>query len=393
MITNNYSLASNSSSSTTSTPNLTSSSLQKTQQFMDAMRQSSIDKNHHHHSSSIRNLHKELLQRAVPISSTFESSSFSSPMTTSRNLYYNNNNNADNGDDEYSTYGFDMSSYSLKYASCSTISTFSDELAQDETSSTIFNTQQFVVFRLCPSDTCKKNHDYGCRNNYGEYMIPLYDWLETIAYYRENEFERYCSYCEVCGSSQSNNNNHNNNNDDDKIYYGRDNDNRGNHYYNMGDLDDKYARGDGRELSGDDDTYTNNYKNGYDCSKNSACSGYGDICYDEERVEWAQFFGCKKVNFNNQKLYIGPHCKSDKKTIVLSVFEDASCNINAGGNYDLGTLTDGLIQADSLSEYYKTDCISCKESVSYFEKEFIAPCLLFIILHVLQYIFMNFSNM
>lgn len=231
-------------------------------------------------------------------------------------------------------------------------------------------------------------------NDYGEYMIPLNDWLEVIANYREEEFERYCDYCDTCVADK-----YYGKDDDGGRYggknggsggdYGGNNVNNGNKYYNMGDLDDQYYfnrnnNGDdgdagddaaGRKLAGDDDAAAangddgannknNNNVNGYDCSYTKACKGYYDVC-NNDQVEWAQFFNCKKVQYNNNYIYIGPHCKSDKKTIALAVFEDKYCTQYSGSQYDLQTLTDGLIQSDSLVEYYRTDCISCKESVSF----------------------------
>jgi len=38
-------------------------------------------------------------------------------------------------------------------------------------------------------------------SDYGEYMLPIADWLEVIAQYREVEFERYCEYCTECDTN------------------------------------------------------------------------------------------------------------------------------------------------------------------------------------------------
>lgn len=341
---------------------------------------------------SIRKLKSNLLSKAQPYNQNRKL----------ENADYYNYENGD--DDEYANYGFDLSSYSLKYASCSSVSTFSDDLAQDEDSDTIFYRQQFVVFRLCPSDTCISSaggssggssvfgggnmENYGCMNDYGEYMLPLDDWFDIIGEYREEEMERYCGYCDACvgGYYQAGDQEEQ---EEDGEYY----ENRGDKYYNEGDLDDNFDADEGddanadaddggadadagddvaaddgaadadeggnrRRLDGDDDNY-------YDCSYDSACSGYGGICYGEDRVDWSQFFGCKKIEVNDDtQIYVGPHCKSDKSTIVLAAFEDEYCQAYIGDKYDLTTITDDLIATDSLEEYFRADCISCKESVS-----------------------------
>ena len=43
-------------------------------------------------------------------------------------------------DDIYLNYGFDLSESLLKYAGCSSVATFSDEMAQNEESDTVFMT-------------------------------------------------------------------------------------------------------------------------------------------------------------------------------------------------------------------------------------------------------------
>ena len=102
----------------------------------------------------------------------------------------------------YLNYGFDLSEYLLKYAGCSSVATFSDEMAQDEESDTVFMTNQYVVFRFCPTQTCSGTSVYGCMQDYGEYMLPIDQWLEIIVEYREEEYERYCEYCADCQEEQ-----------------------------------------------------------------------------------------------------------------------------------------------------------------------------------------------
>lgn len=240
-------------------------------------------------------------------------------------------------DDMYLNYGFDLSSYSLKYATCSSIATFSDDLAEDEDSNTVLKTDQYVVFRFCPSDTCSSSSANGCTGNYGEYMLPIADWLEYIAEYREEEFERYCDYCEVC--------------DEDGNYY---------------DAADDAEQGDGRRrVNENDDAYVEGeeqedpYANGY-CS---ACYNYNDVCNDEERYDYSGFFNCIAIDVNDdQVLYIGPHCASDKSAIILTLFDDEYCSNYVGDEYDIGTITGLDLTTETLMQYYHNDCIACKAS-------------------------------
>merc|ERR1712151_880915 len=56
-----------------------------------------------------------------------------------------------------------ISSYSLKFQKCQFVKAYDDELAED--AGTVLATKHFVVFRLCPSNTCDS-----CNYGYGEYL-------------------------------------------------------------------------------------------------------------------------------------------------------------------------------------------------------------------------------
>ena len=244
----------------------------------------------------------------------------------------NDDQQGGNDNDDYGGYGFDISSYSLKYAGCSSIATYSDDLAQDEDSETVFETDQYVVFRLCPSSYCDDSSTYGCIDDYGEYMVPIATWLEIMADYRAEEFENYCNYCAAC--------------------YG------GNYYNRM--LEDG---GNGDDNAGDDagngdDNAGNNGNQDYNCAYKDACSGYGDVCYNQNNVDYTKFFECKEFDASDDlTLYLGAHCASDKTTIVLGAFTDEYCSNYAGDKYDLGTLTGLTLTSDTLKEYYSSECI------------------------------------
>ena len=197
----------------------------------------------------------------------------------------------------YLNYGFDLSEYSLKYAGCSSVATFSDEMAQDEESKTVFMTNQFVVFRFCPTQTCSGTSVYGCMQDYGEYMLPIDQWLEIIAEYREEEYERYCEYCADCQEEQE--------------YY-QEQDREEDQQEEEEDEDqgeDRRARRladqnqDAQDNVNDEDQ---SYANGY-CS---LCNSYADLCNDdEEHQDWSGFFDCVEFNVDDDTvLYIGPHC-------------------------------------------------------------------------------------
>lgn len=269
-----------------------------------------------------RRLYADLLSAAKPVKGN---------KNQKRSL--GNDDADDAGDDAYGGYGFDLSSYSLKYAGCSAIATYSDEQADDEDAESIFTTDQYVVFRFCPSDSCRNNSTYGCLDDYGEYMVPIASWLNIMADYRAAEFESYCDYCAACGAN----------------------------YYNGRKLEENDdAAGD--DAAGDDGNA--NDDGAYDCSYASECSGYTDVCNDDDdaALDYTNFFECVQLDITDDfTLYVGPHCASDKTTIVLGAYSDQYCSKYTGNKYDLATITGLAISTDSLLEYYNTECIPCKE--------------------------------
>lgn len=302
-------------------------------QFLQAMRDTELARNQQ--KDRRLRLQNALLSAAIPPNSQLFTDN------KKRSMAYYDRENADAAQDEYSNYGFNITQYSLKYAGCSSIATYSDDLAQDEDATTVFEIDQYVVFRFCPSKTCSASSTYGCMNDYGEYMVPIGTWLEIISNYRDEEFERYCEYCQTC--------------------YGGNNNNQNRNMEDAAAGDDAVAAGD--DAAGDDagaaagNYYVNN------CSYKSQCSGYADVCYNQNHVDLSKFFDCKQYDASDDlTLYLGPHCASDKETIVLGVFEDQYCSKYAGNKYDLATLTGLTLSSDAFMEYYASDCIPCQES-------------------------------
>ena len=317
-------------------------SLAKTN-FMNAMRETALSKDKRQRK---RRMFQEMYKRAVPVPKD-------SPFSR-RRLADDDAGDDGNGDDEYADYGFDISAYSLKYAGCSSISTYSADMAADYYTDSVTTNSQFAVFRFCPSDSCSSNTAYGCMDDYGEYMLPIADWLDIIHDYREEEFERYCEYCANC---------YNGGGDDRRLEEGGDDAAAEEDEEEAGDdaaQEEEEAADDAAQEEAADDGYAADYGN---CAYASSCGGYADVC-EAENYDFSQLFGCVEFDFSDDLvLYVGPHCKSDKSTIALSIFTDEYCT-EYSSIYDLQTLTGVSIGDDALLEYYNTDCIACKESVS-----------------------------
>merc|ERR1712187_956050 len=85
----------------------------------------------------------------------------------------------------------DISSYSLKFQKCQFVKAYDDERAENEDAETVLATKHFVVFRLCPSNSCDS-----CNYGYGEYLIDMEEYLEATIEYAKNKQEEKCDECE-----------------------------------------------------------------------------------------------------------------------------------------------------------------------------------------------------
>lgn len=106
---------------------------------------------------------------------------------------------AGNWASEYNV-NFDMSSRSFKYAGCASIKSFDEYFAMKSKTLDPFKTQTYVTFRLCPADSCNKYSLMGCSKNYGEYVVEMESYLESIMEYYSQRYEEYCEYCLTCDS-------------------------------------------------------------------------------------------------------------------------------------------------------------------------------------------------
>merc|ERR1712179_14231 len=165
---------------------------------------------------------------------------------------------------------------------------------------TVLATQRFVVFRLCPNNSCGS-----CNYNYGEYMVDLETYLEaTIQYQQEDEEEQE----------------------------------------------------DGRrKLAVDCDSCVD------ECEKieNMEENGYVDAT---EFLECQQIYDPEDDNAAG--LWAGPMCASSGSKIKIGVFEDENCNnVDNSKNVD-DYLVDGdgyqiKLSHALLKTVYSDTCISC----------------------------------
>jgi hypothetical protein len=97
--------------------------------------------------------------------------------------------------------GFAMSDYSFKYTGCSTVQTWSDDLAGYGGEDNILVSKRFATFRLC--EDCSDSSGTGCNNNYGEYVVSMDQFLLAMTDFNEERVIGYCEYCQTCAGIEA----------------------------------------------------------------------------------------------------------------------------------------------------------------------------------------------
>jgi len=192
-------------------------------------------------------------------------------------------------DETYEEYGgLNLTNYALKYIGCQNIHTFSDEMAEDEDAEGSLIMNRFVVFRLCPKQSCSNYNQWGCDYNYGEYTMPMEDYLQTMETYHIQQYQTYCKTCALCmtgrayqmydeeweqqngqqGGRDLEQNNYNNNNYNNNANY-----NNGNNYNNNNNANNNNGGGGGQYYYYNKNSgyYNHNYGN-----QNNGYSGYNN---------------------------------------------------------------------------------------------------------------------
>jgi len=195
----------------------------------------------------------------------------------------------------------DLTAYSIKYVKCQFVKSYDDELAEDEDSASVLQTNRFIVFRLCPSSNCSYK--------YGEYLVDMDTYLEAAVEYQQEQQEEMCNYCaEVCAA------------DDDAAEEEEEEEEEGDEEEGEEDGEDRRRLRNIRrklEQSIDCDTCTD------ECEKieNMEDNGY---------VEASNFIECQQIGEDDddagQQYFAGAMCASGGEKIKIGVFTDEECS-------------------------------------------------------------------
>ena len=157
-----------------------------------------------------------LLQYDIP---TTTSTTFAATLPTKNNRprQLEEEQSVNNNNDDTFLYN-DLSTYSIRYEKCQFVKMYDDTLAsnqqqEQEQSSSPLATKHFVIYRLCPSDTCSSSSSSSSSSNacgtdanvpYGTYTMTVEEYLYYTINYQKELLEQSCNFCNAyCVSTSS----------------------------------------------------------------------------------------------------------------------------------------------------------------------------------------------
>ena len=204
------------------------------------------------------------------------------------------------------TFEWDLTDFSVRFERCQYVKAYDDELAEAEGSETVLAMKHFVVYKLCPSDSCGS-----CDGVHGEYVTDVDDFLAATVEYQKEALEYECENCnERC------------------------NDNG------------EYCDGCGQLCY----QYDNLEANGY--------------------VDASNYIQCQQVNGGDDDndggnaIYIGPKCSKTQNEIVIGLFTDAYC-LEPYYDKDVEDVIGAKLSYYILANIQSSDgsvCLSCAEN-------------------------------
>lgn len=269
-------------------------------------------------------------------------------------------NNAWGQDDDYDYSGlvdFDMSLFSIKLHSCRSLTNFElDDIAemeeeaaqQREEGNNGFNEEDvegvvypftatpFVNFRLCPTDTCQDDSWEGCRNVYGNYLVPLEDYLQATQEHLEEEKESYCDYCNQCAYFYK--------------YF-----NAQCEYY---DECQTYADVCVESDDDNDDALEVNYEDYMECTAvdRAYYNQYYNVAYQNGNENYEN----RRTEEAEDKVYLKIFCSD---TIKIGIFSDEDCTNYIGQQTTIKKATSLEMYEDDLeTNFMQRSCHSCSKS-------------------------------
>jgi len=198
----------------------------------------------------------------------------------------------------------DLTNYSIKFEKCQLVKQYDAEEDGGEENDTILVTKRFVIFRLCPDSSCGS-----CNYNYGEYLVDMETYLQTMIEYKQELQEEVCETCNECVEME--------------------------------------AEAAENQANGNDDQEED--EDAWKCNGVDTSTCYGE-CQNIENMEEngymdaSEYVECQQLDYEDNygnSYYAGAMCASSGTRIKIGVFTDEECS-----NYD-----DSL----KIEDYMKND--------------------------------------
>uniref|UniRef100_A0A7S3Q0N2 Uncharacterized protein n=1 Tax=Chaetoceros debilis TaxID=122233 RepID=A0A7S3Q0N2_9STRA len=251
-----------------------------------------------------------------------------------------------------------LNDFSIKYAGCSSLTSFyipedgnnddGDGAAQNP-----FTANNYVSYRLCPSETCQDNSWSGCKSEYGEYMMDMSEFLATQQDYVDEEFEAYCTYCANCVYFDNWYSGWNYSQYDEEVH--------GCDLYDECEDYNDYCSDEAREEAEEELGY--NYEDFLECTAVDVNLGYygagDDDRFSDMQANMSAAYGYDgDSDYSMTTGYIGPHC--DNGIIGIGLFSDEYCTNYVGNKFDIFNVTEYEMEAATIDNIYVPDgCHTC----------------------------------
>ena len=252
---------------------------------------------------------------------------------------------------DHSELFFDMTKYSMKVHSCASftgydLSQYGEENSHDEQEEMANRTSTYVSYRLCPTESCQDDGWNGCRNVYGNYMVPLESYLEAVLegddQKEEEQLEEYCNYCKECeyiykymGATCS--------------YYDA--------CENYGSVCYEGAEGEEGEGEGEEEAREEeiNYREFAECTAVEV--------YVPEEEEGAYGYGGRKLEEGMEQVFLQIYCDGGS-SLKIGMYSDEDCTTYIGDQYDMSEVTGlNITESDLEDDVMSTNCVSCAPTV------------------------------
>lgn len=235
-----------------------------------------------------------------------------------------------------------VSNYSIKFMGCHHVTQWASQEEQEEQENDNGDYEEekytlnaangrirakgMVRFRLCPSDSCFDHFGAGCSNNYGEYVVDLYKFLEVyVAWQMENAATQCDTYRDTCYK---------------QCYE-----------------------------SSSANCYSSCYKkHGVNAAFCANQDSYGQT-YDGAGNEFSleEYLGCGEYAFAEGDEvevahYLGPYCSSQGGDVRLGFFQDEYCSIPSAYQANYFEKLTGMEIPYTKQSLVTTNCLSCEST-------------------------------